>query len=65
VNGPDDTERPAAGEAVEVYNAFSGGWSTGSVVAEAVDSGYRLRRTSDGAVLPAVFGPSDVRRIAS
>lgn len=55
-------ERPRSGEPVEVYNAFSGDWSTGFVVAEATGTGYRLRRISDGAVLPAVFDPTDVRR---
>lgn len=45
-----------------MYNAFSGDWSTGFVVAEATDTGYRLRRISDGTVLPAVFDRTDVRR---
>ena len=61
----DSVERPGSGEPVEVYNAFSGDWSTGFAVAEATDAGYRLRRVSDGAVLPVVFGPADVRRATS
>ena len=60
-----DVDRPRAGERVEVYNAFSADWSSGFVVDEATDAGYRLRRTSDGTVLPAVFDPADVRRATS
>lgn len=49
------------GDKVEVYSAFAGTWARGFVVAEVGDGQYRLRRTSDGAVLPTLTGPDDVR----
>lgn len=51
-----------AGTAVEVHTGFDRSWSSGFDVAEATDIGYRLRRRSDGTVLPVVFPFSDVRR---
>ena len=37
-------------------------WARGFEVAEALDgNGYRLRRISDGSVLPAEFAADDVR----
>lgn len=49
------------GTKVFVRNRFLGGWSTGFAVAEVLDSGYCLRRLSDGYVIPEVFEPEDVR----
>jgi hypothetical protein len=56
------------GTRVQVRNRFDGGWSPSPFeVAEAIDptpSGmqmYRVRRLSDGVVLPADFGDDDVR----
>ena len=47
------------GDRVEVRNRFDGRWSPGFRVAAVVadDDGYhfRVRRLSDGAVLPALF----------
>ena len=40
---------------------FDQHWSRGFEVAEVLDDGYRLRRASDGTVLPAVFDPDEVR----
>ena len=50
---------------VAVRGSFEGGWSAGFEIAEIVLapdglSGYRLRRLSDGAVLPVVFPAKDV-----
>jgi len=51
---------------VEVRNRFDGGWSSGYVLEEVIRSGvgemYRIRRDSDGSVLPALFDRRDVRR---
>ena len=41
-----------AGAHVEVQSAFDGTWQSGFVVDEVTEIGYRLRRESDGAVLP-------------
>ena len=53
--------RLPVGTEVCVRNRFEGGWSRGFVVDDVVSHGYRLRRLSDGVVLPSVFGPASVR----
>ena len=56
------------GTRVQVRNRFDGGWSSSPFeVAEALDPSptevlrYRVRRLSDGVVLPADFVGDDVR----
>jgi hypothetical protein len=55
---------PGPGTRVEVRSRFDGAWCHGFEVAEVVDSlgqhAFRLRRLSDGAVLPALFSADDV-----
>ena len=51
-----------AGTKVEVRTAFDRTWARGFEVLETTPEGYRLRRLSDGAALPAVFAGDDVRR---
>ena len=50
---------PLAGDPIEVQNRFDGTWVDGfevaAVLADGASRGYRIRRLSDGAVLPAVF----------
>jgi len=53
---------PRPGEPVEVFNSFTRDWSRGFVVDDATETGYRLRRVSDGTILPSVFVSSEVRR---
>jgi hypothetical protein len=50
------------GTRVEVRGRFDGAWSRGFEVAEVLPDGYRLKRLSDGAVLPVDFEVDDVRR---
>ncbi len=51
------------GTKVEVRTTYGRSWARGfEVVAEEPDDGYRVRRISDGAVLPACFAGDDVRR---
>ncbi|MBK5289849.1 MAG: hypothetical protein JJE46_15410 [Acidimicrobiia bacterium] len=53
-----------AGTRVEVRSRFDQKWARGFEIAETVtepDPGYRIRRRSDGSVLPAVFVIDDVR----
>jgi hypothetical protein len=58
-----DARSPLApGTQVEVRTGFDGSWSTGFAVEEHTESGYRLRRQSDHAVLPTAFPRSAVRR---
>ena len=54
-------ESLAPGRHVEVRNRFTGAWSRGFELVEVVDGGYRIRRLSDGSVLPTLFLPEDVR----
>ena len=49
------------GTRVEVTNRFDRRWSRGFEVAEVVGAGYRLRRVSDGRVIPVVFSAPEVR----
>jgi hypothetical protein len=56
------------GTRVEVRSRFDSRWSRGFEVAEVVDPDsrgddphYRLRRRSDGALLPVLFSDDDLR----
>jgi hypothetical protein len=49
------------GTAVDVRSRYVGDWSSGFEVAEPLNDGYRIRRLSDGSVLPDVFTNEDVR----
>ncbi len=53
------------GTRVEVRSRYERTWARGFEVAEEVDDGgqvhYRIRRRSDGSVLPALFTDDDVR----
>ena len=50
---------------VEVRSRFEGSWVQGFAVVEVARNGpqplFRLRRRSDGAVLPALFGLDELR----
>jgi hypothetical protein len=48
-------------EQVEVRSSYEGEWTRGFDVVEERASGYRLRRASDGTVLPGEFATADVR----
>ena len=51
------------GALVEVRSRYDGVWVGGLEVVEASPAGYRLRRLSDGRVLPGpAFPPGDVQR---
>jgi hypothetical protein len=50
------------GRKIEVRSRFDHSWARGFEVAEVMSGGYRIRRLSDGAVLPVVFDAEDVRR---
>ena len=52
-----------SGVPVEVRRRYDGGWSHGFEIAEQNGAAYRVRRLSDGAVLPADFSPEDVRQV--
>lgn len=57
---PDRALEP--GTKVEVRDGFEGHWHTGYVVASVEADGYRVRRDSDGSVLPAPLPRSSLRR---
>ena len=50
------------GTRVEVFSQFSSSWVRGFEVATRRGVRYRLRRCSDGVVLPAEFGDRELRR---
>jgi hypothetical protein len=59
-------ETPAEGaampeRAIEVRSHYVGVWASGFEIAETTPDGFRVRRQSDGALLPGVFPPEDVR----
>jgi hypothetical protein len=54
-----------AGTPVEVQNRFTASWCGGFEIVEAVPDPvcihYRIRRTSDGTIIPDLFGETHVR----
>ncbi len=54
-----------SGTRVEVRSRFDNHWARGFEIAEVVDDHggphYRVRRRSDGAVLPVLFADDDLR----
>jgi hypothetical protein len=52
----------APGTQVDVRNRYQGTWVRGFEVAEFMPEGYRIRRLSDGSILPEFFSRDDVRR---
>jgi hypothetical protein len=50
------------GTRVEVRTGFDRSWVNGFTIEAVLEQGYRVRRRSDGEVLPATFGADDVRR---
>ena len=52
----------SVGARVEVHTRYyPGRWAPGFTIYEVMTDGYRLRRTSDGAVLGDTFGPEEIR----
>jgi hypothetical protein len=49
------------GEPVEVHTKFNDSWVRGFEIAEVAEGGYRVRRLSDGSLLPNLTGEEDVR----
>lgn len=50
------------GTRCEVRRRFDDSFAKGFEVAEVIADGYRVRRLSDGSVLPVVFAPEDLRK---
>jgi hypothetical protein len=62
---PTPSRHLTPGAPVSVRSSFEGAWCSGYQIAEVVKdgdgvAGFRLRRMSDGAVLPPVFPLSEV-----
>jgi hypothetical protein len=51
----------SAGTSVEVRNRFCRSWGPGFQIASGTRAGYRVRRTSDGYLLPVEFASGEVR----
>ena len=56
-----DGEIVEPGTRVEVRRRFDQSWARGFEIVDRTESGYRIRRLSDGAVLPEPFPEDDVR----
>jgi hypothetical protein len=56
-----DPDPIPVGTRVEVRSRFIGTWSRGFEIADHRQSSYRIKRLSDGSVMPDDFDPSDVR----
>ena len=54
-------ETLTAGDKVEIRNRFDAQWARGFEVIAADDTGFRVRRLSDGEELPVTFTADDVR----
>jgi hypothetical protein len=61
VKGLQEDEGMHEGQSVEVHTRFDDSWSEGFEIAEVTDAGYKVRRLSDGELLPGVTSDSDVR----
>jgi hypothetical protein len=61
MGGMNEPHELSPGSAVEVMTRFEQRWSRGFEVADVVDGGYRVKRVSDGAVLPVVFTAASLR----
>lgn len=61
---PGSTARPALepGTRVEVRTGFDRSWASGFEIQEVTPTGYRVRRRSDGQVLPVAIDAADVRK---
>jgi hypothetical protein len=55
-------EELSAGDKVEVRSRFNAQWSRGFEIIEVTGEGYRVRRISDGEILPVRFAEGDVRQ---
>ena len=49
------------GTRVDVRSRFVGEWTRGFEIDEPVPGGYRIRRISDGSVLPDVLSEDEIR----
>ena len=58
----DEETRLRVGSSVEVRSRFDKEWTKGFTVAELTDDGIRVRRRTDGELLPVLFHPDDIRR---
>ncbi len=57
----EDANRLAVDTHVEVRDRYQGTWARGFAIAEQLESGYKVRRISDGAILPSAFTEEEVR----
>ena len=49
------------GESVDVHTKYNDSWSSGFEIAAVVAEGYRVRRVSDGSLLPGFTSEHDIR----
>jgi hypothetical protein len=62
--GTDPSGPLDVGDDVEVFSSYERTWSTGFSIAQVLRGNrYRLRRSTDGALLPDPTGAGDLRRL--
>ncbi len=62
--GAETSESLDVGDDVEVFSGYERTWATGFSIAEVLRGNrYRLRRGSDGSLLPDPTGGNDLRRL--
>ena len=49
------------GDRVEVHTRYNDSWTAGFEIAEIIPEGYRVRRVSDGTLLPGTTSAADLR----
>ena len=49
------------GDRVEVHTQFNDTWAEGFEIAQLIPEGYRVRRLSDGSLLPGYTSEADLR----
>jgi len=57
--------RLEVGDKVDVHTKFTDSWAAGFEIAEVIAQGYRVRRVSDGSLLPGHTSDADLRLTAN
>ena len=56
-----EVDRMQIGDRVEVHTQFNDTWAEGFEIAQLIPEGYRVRRLSDGSLLPGYTSEADLR----
>jgi hypothetical protein len=59
----DTPPRLVIGDSIEVHTQYDDSWCAGFEIAEVLPDGYRVKRTTDQMMLPAMTCDDDVRSV--